>query len=49
MPIASNLELYHSTWAMERRHPVEPEWSLSQQCDMVAAAGFGHGVRMASR
>ena len=35
-----SLEIYQSTWAMERRHPVHPEWSLEQQCEMVAAAGF---------
>jgi len=45
MPKPSNLELYHSTWAMERRHPVEQEWSLEQQCEMVAAAGF-HGLNI---
>ncbi len=35
-----NLETYHSTWAMERRHPTFPEWSLAKQCEMVAKAGF---------
>jgi hypothetical protein len=34
------LEIYHSTWAMERRHPTLPELTLSEQCDQVAEAGF---------
>jgi hypothetical protein len=34
------LEIYHSTWAMERRHPEYPEWSIEEQCEMVAGAGF---------
>lgn len=36
----STLELYHSTWAMERRHPDYAEWDLQEQCDMVASNGF---------
>ena len=35
-----NLDIFHSTWAMERRHPKLPEWSLAEQCEMVASAGF---------
>ena len=34
------LEIYHSTWAMERHHPEHPEWSLQQQCEMLVEAGF---------
>ena len=39
------LEIYQSTWAMERRHPVLPEWSLEAQCKMIAEAGF-HGFNI---
>lgn len=45
MPKNLSLELYHSTWAMERRHPDLDEWSLEQQCEMLVEAGF-HGVNI---
>ena len=30
---------------MERRHPVKPEWSFTEQCERVAEAGF-HGLNI---
>jgi len=45
MPSRFNLEIFQSTWAMERRHPDYPEWSLSEQCKMISEAGF-HGFNI---
>jgi hypothetical protein len=40
MPSKFVLEIFQSTWAMERRHPDYPEWTFSEQCKMVSEAGF---------
>lgn len=38
-----NIEFYQSLWAMERRQPNTPEWSLEQAFAMAAEAGY-HGI-----
>ena len=34
------LEVFHSIWAMERRSPDAPEWSLEEKVEMIAEAGY---------
>src|SRR5262245_50969073 len=43
------LEIFQSLWAMERRRPDRQEWSLEQQFEMIAEAGFdGAGIDYAA-
>ena len=45
-PVAQQLRILQSLWAMERRRADEPEWPLQTQLAMIRDAGFdGAGVR----
>jgi hypothetical protein len=40
------LLIYQSLWAMERRRPDGPQWTVDQKLKMIHGAGFdGCGVR----
>lgn len=34
------LEVFQSVWALERRSPDAPEWSIEEKVEMIAEAGF---------